>query len=125
MEAARQLLARGFHVGAIRPPTVPAGTCRLRVSLSAAHSVADVDALADAIIATGALRYGGVVNSGGGGGGGALPHLLLPAPWTEAWLRRQDELDEAEGLAGGAAVGGAAAALPARPAPQLAPRPRL
>lgn len=45
----RQLLAAGFHVPAIRPPTVPAGTCRLRVSLSAAHTVAQVEALVDAI----------------------------------------------------------------------------
>ena len=39
------LLARGILVPAIRPPTVPAGTARLRVSLSAAHSPEDVDAL--------------------------------------------------------------------------------
>lgn len=47
--SARLLERHGVHCPAIRPPTVPAGTCRLRVTLSAAHSVADVDALADAV----------------------------------------------------------------------------
>jgi 8-amino-7-oxononanoate synthase len=50
-----RLLRLGFHVPAIRPPTVPAGTCRLRVSLSAAHSEADVDALVAAVQASGAV----------------------------------------------------------------------
>jgi 8-amino-7-oxononanoate synthase len=40
---------RGFWTPAIRPPTVPAGTARLRITLTAAHSLADVDALADAL----------------------------------------------------------------------------
>jgi 8-amino-7-oxononanoate synthase len=44
-----QLLARGFLVRAIRPPTVRAGTARLRVSLSAAHSAAEVAALLEAL----------------------------------------------------------------------------
>jgi 8-amino-7-oxononanoate synthase len=39
----------GFMVVAIRPPTVPAGTCRLRVAFSAAHSEADIERFAETI----------------------------------------------------------------------------
>ena len=46
---ARQLELAGFHVPAIRPPTVPAGKARLRVALSALHAPADVEALLDAL----------------------------------------------------------------------------
>lgn len=49
LEASSALLDRGFLVPAIRPPTVPPGTSRLRVTVSAAHSERQVAALADAL----------------------------------------------------------------------------
>lgn len=45
------LQVRGFLVGAIRPPTVPEGEARLRVTLSALHSEHDVDALVASLAA--------------------------------------------------------------------------
>lgn len=43
------LEAQGFWVPAIRPPTVPDGRARLRITLSSLHTQADVDALVDAL----------------------------------------------------------------------------
>ena len=50
VRAAETLRGEGYFVPAIRPPTVPRGTSRLRVSLSAAHPREVVDELADAVI---------------------------------------------------------------------------
>ncbi|OAE21452.1 hypothetical protein AXG93_3506s1260 [Marchantia polymorpha subsp. ruderalis] len=47
--ASRELLQAGFHVLAIRPPTVPEGSSRLRITLSSSHTEADVAALLDAL----------------------------------------------------------------------------
>jgi 8-amino-7-oxononanoate synthase len=49
LAAATQLREAGIHVPAIRPPTVPLGTARLRVALSAAHSAAMVTLLRGAL----------------------------------------------------------------------------
>jgi 8-amino-7-oxononanoate synthase len=49
VSAQAALLRRGFHAPAIRPPTVAPGTARLRLSLSAAHSDAEVEALGAAV----------------------------------------------------------------------------
>jgi len=49
LAASQHLLTQGFLVTAIRPPTVPDGTARLRITFSAGHSEADVAALADAV----------------------------------------------------------------------------
>jgi 8-amino-7-oxononanoate synthase len=47
---AEALTRRGYLVRAIRPPTVPEGTARLRVTLSAMHQPEQVDGLADTLL---------------------------------------------------------------------------
>jgi 8-amino-7-oxononanoate synthase len=56
LEAAAQLYEQGLWVTAIRPPTVPAGSARLRVTFSAAHEDADVDRLLGALAQCHALQ---------------------------------------------------------------------
>jgi len=49
LKASGQLAEAGFFVPAIRPPTVPEGTARLRITLSAAHDEDQIAALCDAL----------------------------------------------------------------------------
>ncbi|MEC9071994.1 MAG: 8-amino-7-oxononanoate synthase, partial [Myxococcota bacterium] len=49
LSASRALFEQGLHVPAIRPPTVPDGTARLRITLSAAHTDEDITLLLDGL----------------------------------------------------------------------------
>ena len=49
LQISQQLFGEGIHVTAIRPPTVPPGTARLRITLSAAHQKKDIDQLINAL----------------------------------------------------------------------------
>jgi len=57
LQAAENLRKQGYWVGAIRPPTVPAGTARLRVTLTAAHQVSDVHMLVQAMNRMNQMAY--------------------------------------------------------------------
>jgi 8-amino-7-oxononanoate synthase len=51
LAASKALIRRGIYIPAIRPPTVPKGTSRLRLTLSAAHTDDMVEQLKNALIA--------------------------------------------------------------------------
>ena len=50
MEFSERLLGRQLLVGAVRPPTVPRGTSRLRVTLSSEHSAEEIANLVDGLV---------------------------------------------------------------------------
>lgn len=89
--AAERLAALGFDVRAIRPPTVPPGTARLRVSVHADHSEAEIDALAAAL--AGALGA-----QPRGAGGGPVP-LAAPSPSAASPSAAGPARDRAAGAA--------------------------
>jgi 8-amino-7-oxononanoate synthase len=53
LHLAQQLRDSGKWVTAIRPPTVPVGTARLRLTLTAAHQSQDIDSLLEVLYAAG------------------------------------------------------------------------
>ena len=53
LDLAQRLRSQGIWVTAIRPPTVPAGSARLRLTITAAHEAADITALLEALYAAG------------------------------------------------------------------------
>jgi 8-amino-7-oxononanoate synthase len=67
LDAAARLLDQGLLVPAIRPPTVPPGTSRLRVALSAAHTDEQVDRLVAALAGLPAGPTDGAPGSANGG----------------------------------------------------------
>ncbi len=71
--ASAALLARGLWVPAIRPPTVPRGTSRLRVTLSAVHTDEQVDRLVGSLGDLGLAATGPARVRAGVGGDGVAP----------------------------------------------------
>jgi 7-keto-8-aminopelargonate synthetase-like enzyme len=52
VQVSAELLDAGYLVQAIRPPTVPSGTARLRISISAAHTQTQLEGLLEALAKT-------------------------------------------------------------------------
>ncbi|KAL8199704.1 hypothetical protein R6Q57_013272 [Mikania cordata] len=65
LKASRHMLKCGFHITAIRPPTVPSNLCRLRITLSAAHTRNDIRKLTFALSQCISLRESGYFYTNG------------------------------------------------------------
>jgi 8-amino-7-oxononanoate synthase len=50
LRLSRELLEKGLLVLAVRPPTVPKGTSRLRITLNCEHSQMEIEKLADSLV---------------------------------------------------------------------------
>jgi histidinol-phosphate/aromatic aminotransferase/cobyric acid decarboxylase-like protein len=81
LDGSSRLLSRGLLVPAIRPPTVPPGTSRLRVALSAAHTDEQVDRLLAGLAEVG---YRPPITSGPASAPVARPVRVAPAPLADA-----------------------------------------
>jgi 7-keto-8-aminopelargonate synthetase-like enzyme len=63
MRLSEDLLARGVFAQGIRPPTVPAGTSRLRMTVMATHTSAQIQTALDALQAVRSKTDDGTVRS--------------------------------------------------------------
>jgi 8-amino-7-oxononanoate synthase len=78
MAACEALLERGFYAQGIRHPSVPEGTARLRITPMATHTAAEIDALADAVVATLAELVAEQRHEIGSGAAGRAPEPAAP-----------------------------------------------
>ena len=85
--AAARLLEAGLLVPAIRPPTVPPGTSRLRVALSAAHTDEQVDRLVAALATLGGPAVRRPRLSGSSWSPAPAPRSARPG-WRAGWPGR-------------------------------------
>ncbi len=64
LNVSKRLYENGILIPAIRPPTVPLGTSRLRISLMATHSKEDINRLIDTLKNIGVLTHGNAGDTG-------------------------------------------------------------